>query len=350
METMKALVWKEKGKVELCDRPMPRIEDPRDAIVRVTRASICSSDLHIIHGTVPRAREGVVLGHEFVGEVVETGAAVRRFKPGDRVAVNVESFCGECFFCRRGYVNNCVEGGWELGCRIDGGQAEYVRVPTADQSFTAIPEGVSDEDALFVGDVLATGYWAAQIGEIAPASTVLVLGAGPTGLCTMMSARLYSPFKIIAVDVNDARLALAKEKGLCDIALNPARDDVLSAVRAATEGRGVDRVFEVAGAKSTFELAWQAARPNAIVVVVALYAEAQSLPLHLMYGKNLTFKTGGVDATQCSRLMRLIETGKLSTGFLISHRAPLNDILEGYRVFEKKLDNCIKWVVTPYER
>ena len=253
METMKALVWKEKGKVELCDRPMPRIEDPRDAIVRVTRASICSSDLHIIHGTVPRAREGVVLGHEFVGEVVETGAAVRRFKPGDRVAVNVESFCGECFFCRRGYVNNCVEGGWELGCRIDGGQAEYVRVPTADQSFTAIPEGVSDEDALFVGDVLATGYWAAQIGEIAPASTVLVLGAGPTGLCTMMSARLYSPFKIIAVDVNDARLALAKEKGLCDVTLNPARDDVLSAVRAATEGRGADRVFEVAGAKSTFE-------------------------------------------------------------------------------------------------
>ncbi len=350
METMKALVWKEKGKVELCDRPMPKLQDPRDAIVRVTRASICSSDLHIIHGTVPRAKEGVVLGHEFVGEVVETGALVRRFRPGDRVAVNVETFCGECFFCKRGYVNNCVEGGWELGCRIDGGQAEYARVPTADQSFTRIPESVSDEDALFVGDVLATGYWAAQIGEIAPASTALVLGAGPTGLCTMMSARLYSPAKLIAVDVNDERLALAKAKGLCDVALNPKRDDVLAAVRELTEGRGADRVFEVAGAKNTFELAWQAARPNAVIVVVALYAEAQSLPLHLMYGKNLTFKTGGVDANACGDIIRLIETKRLDTGLMITHRAPLNDILTGYDVFGNQKDGCIKWVVTPYER
>ena len=350
METMKALVWKEKGKVELCDRPMPKLQDPRDAIVRVTRASICSSDLHIIHGTVPRAKEGVVLGHEFVGEVVETGALVRRFRPGDRVAVNVETFCGECFFCQRGYVNNCVEGGWELGCRIDGGQAEYARVPTADQSFTRIPESVSDEDALFVGDVLATGYWAAQIGEIAPASTALVLGAGPTGLCTMMSARLYSPAKLIAVDVNDERLALAKAKGLCDVALNPKRDDVLAAVRELTEGRGADRVFEVAGAKNTFELAWQAARPNAVIVVVALYAEAQSLPLHLMYGKNLTFKTGGVDANACGDIIRLIETKRLDTGLMITHRAPLNDILTGYDVFGNQKDGCIKWVVTPYER
>ena len=345
METMKALVWKEKGKVELCDRPMPKIVDSRDAIVRVTRASICSSDLHIIHGTVPRAKEGVVLGHEFVGEVVEAGGAVRRFRPGDRVAVNVESFCGECFFCKHGYVNNCVEGGWELGCRIDGGQAEYVRVPTADQSFTRIPEGVSDEDALFVGDVLATGYWAAQIGEIAPASTALVLGAGPTGLCTMMSARLYSPAKIIAVDVSDERLALAKAKGLCDVTLNPKRDDVLCAVRALTEGRGADRVFEVAGAKNTFELAWQAARPNAVVVVVALYAEAQSIPLQLMYGKNLTFKTGGVDGCDCEETLRLIAEGKIDTEPLITHTYPLRRIAEGYELFEKKRDGVIKVAV-----
>ena len=266
------------------------------------------------------------------------------------MAVNVESFCGECFFCKRGYVNNCVEGGWELGCRIDGGQAEYVRVPTADQSFTRIPEGVSDEDALFVGDVLATGYWAAQIGEIAPASTALVLGAGPTGLCTMMSARLYSPAKIIAVDVSDERLALAKAKGLCDVTLNPKRDDVLCAVRALTEGRGADRVFEVAGAKNTFELAWQAARPNAVVVVVALYAEAQSIPLQLMYGKNLTFKTGGVDANSCGDIMKLVETKQLDTSLMITHRAPLNDILTGYDIFGNQKDGCIKWVVTPYER
>jgi len=313
------------------------------------RASICSSDLHIRNGAVPRARTGVVLGHEFVGEIVETGPGVKTVSVGDRVAVNVESFCGECYFCRRGYVNNCIEGGWELGCRIDGGQAEYCRVPTADMSCTKIPAGIDYEQALFVGDVLATGYWAADIGEIRPADVALVLGAGPTGLTTMMSARLYGPACIVAADVNEGRLALAKENGLCDITLNPKTDDVAEHVRELTEGRGADVVFEVAGAKTTFELAWQAARPNATVVVVALYEEAQSLPLHRMYGKNLTFKTGGVDASKCGDIMRLIEAGRLDTGLMITHRAPLNDVIRGYDIFAGQKEGCIKWVVTPYE-
>ena len=227
---MKAVVYEKPGCVCLTDVPEPKILDARDAIVRVTRASICSSDLHIRNGGVARAHTGVVLGHEFVGEIVETGAGVKKFKAGDRVAVNVESFCGECFFCRRGYVNNCVEGGWELGCRIDGGQAELCRVPTADMSCTRIPDAITDEQALFVGDVLATGYWAAGVGEIRPADVVLVLGSGPTGLATMMSARLYGPATLIATDVNDERLALAKAHGLCDLTLNPGRDDVLACV------------------------------------------------------------------------------------------------------------------------
>lgn len=346
---MKAVVYEKKGLVCLKDVPMPKILEPRDAIVKVMRASICSSDLHIRNGGVPRAREGVVLGHEFAGEIVETGSGVRKFAVGDRVAVNVESFCGECYFCRRGYVNNCVEGGWELGCRIDGGQAEYVRVPTADMSCTRIPQTLTYEQALFVGDVLATGYWAAGIGEIQPADVVLVLGAGPTGLTTMMSARLYGPAVIVAADVNEARLSLAKEKGLCDVTVNPARESVIDVVRALTGGRGADVVFEVAGAKNTFELAWQAARPNAVVVVVALYEEAQSLPLHRMYGKNLTFKTGGVDASKCPEIMRLIERGRLDTGLMITHRAPLNDIIRGYDIFSGQKEGCIKWVVTPFE-
>ncbi len=346
---MKAVVFEKKGVVRLTDVPMPKLLEPRDAIVRVTRASICSSDLHIRNGGVARAKEGVVLGHEFVGEIVETGAGVRKFSAGDRVAVNVESFCGECYFCMRGFVNNCVEGGWELGCRINGGQAEYVRVPTADMSCTRIPASISDEQALFVGDVLATGYWAAGIGEIQPADVVLVLGAGPTGLTTMMSARLFGPAVIVAADVNDARLALAKQKGLCDITVNPLRGDVIEIVRSLTDGRGADVVFEVAGARNTFDLAWQAARPNAIVVVVALYEEAQSIPLQRMYGKNLTFKTGGVDASKCGDIMRLIEAGRLDTSLLITHRAPLNDIIRGYDIFSNQKDGCIKWVVTPFE-
>lgn len=346
---MKAVVYEKKGTVRLVEKPVPTIVEPRDAIVKVMRASICSSDLHIRNGGVPRAREGVVLGHEFAGEIVEIGSGVKNYSVGDRVAVNVESFCDECFFCRRGYVNNCVEGGWELGCRIDGGQAEYVRVPTADMSCTRIPDAISYEQALFVGDVLATGYWAAGIGEIRPADVVLVLGAGPTGLTTMMSARLFGPAVIIACDINEDRLALAKAQGLCDITINPKKQDVIQTVRALTEGRGADVVFEVAGAKNTFELAWQAARPNAVVVVVALYEEAQTIPLNRMYGKNLTFKTGGVDASRCSDIMRLIEAGRLDTSLMITHRAPLNDIMTGYDIFANQKEGCIKWVVTPFE-
>ena len=333
-KTMKAAVWQEKGRVVLEDRPVPTIQEQTDAIVRVTRSSICSSDLHIIHGTVPRARENVILGHEFTGEIIETGTGVKRLRVGDRVSVNVETFCGECYFCKRGYVNNCIHGGWELGCRIDGGQAEFVRIPMADQGLTHIPDGVSDEAALFNGDILATGYWAASIAEIKPADTAVVLGAA----------------KIIAVDTNAERLALAKAKGLADILLNPEETDVVQEILQLTDGRGADRVLEAAGGKDTFQTAWQAARPNAVVVLVALYPEAQALPLHIMYGKNLTFKTGGVDANACTEIMELVRCGKLDTSCLITHRAPLNDILEGYRIFENKADGCIKWVVTPFER
>lgn len=344
---MKAVVYKGNGKIVLEERPIPTIKEATDVIVKVTCSTICSSDLHIKHGTVPRAKENIILGHEFTGEIVETGANVKKFKVGDRVSVNVETFCGECFYCKRGYVNNCVQGGWELGCRIDGGQAEYARIPFADQGLTRIPEGVTEEQALFNGDILATGYWAASIAELKPADTVAVIGAGPTGLCTLMSIKLYSPEKVILVDTNEQRLALAKEKGLADIVINPTKEDPMEVVLNETEGRGADRVFEVAGGKDTFELSWKIARPNAIVVLVALYPEAQMLPLHLMYGKNLTFKTGGVDASSCEEIMKLVASGKIDTSCLVTHRSSLEAILEGYRVFENKEDGCIKWVVKP---
>ncbi|MFV0314451.1 MAG: alcohol dehydrogenase [Anaerotignum sp.] len=346
---MKAVVYKGHGKVCLEDRPMPTIIEDTDVIVRVTRSTICSSDLHIKHGSVPRAKENIVLGHEFVGEIVEAGKEVSRFQVGDCVAVNVETFCGKCFFCKQGYVNNCIKGGWELGCRIDGGQAEYARIPMADQGLTKIPEGVLDEEVLFNGDILATGYWAARIGEIKPADTVVVLGAGPTGLCTLMSIQLYGPAKVIIVDINNDRMALAKQQGLADICLNPLEVNIEEEILKLTQGRGADRVFEVAGAKDTFELAWKIARPNAIVVLVALYAKEQTLPLHQMYGKNLTFKTGGVDANCCDDIMKMVQYKKIDTSCLITHRSPLNDVMEGYHVFENMLDGCIKWVITPYE-
>ncbi len=346
---MKAVVYQEKGRVALCEIPMPRILDPRDAIVRVTLASICASDLHIRAGAVPRAKVGTALGHEFVGVVEEVGSAVKRFSVGDRVAVNVETFCGDCFFCRRGFVNNCTSGGWELGCRINGGQAEFCRVPLADNGLNLIPPDVTNEQALLVGDVLATGYWAAEQGEIRPADVVCVLGAGPTGLCTMMSARLYGPAKLIAIDVSNERLALAKTHGLCDVTVNPTTEDALSVVRECTNGRGADVVFEVAGAKNTFQTAWQLARPNAVVVVVALYESPQTLPLNEMYGKNLTFKTGGVDANKCADILRLIAAGMLDTTYLLTHRVPLNDVMGAYETFAAQRDGCVKVAVTPYD-
>lgn len=346
---MKAVVYHGSGKVSLEEKAYPHLEDPGDAIVQVTLTTICSSDIHIKHGAVPRAVPGVTLGHEFVGIVVETGSGVKNVKPGDRVAVNVETFCGTCFFCRRGLVNNCTDehGGWALGCRIDGGQAEYVRIPFADNGLTLIPDHVTDEQALFTGDILSTGYWAADIGEIRPADTVAVIGAGPTGLCTMACARLYSPAKIIAIDTDEYRLRLAKERGLADVTLVPGKDRIQERVLSETRGRGADVVLEAAGGKDTFQTAWQIARANAIVVVVAMYEENQILPLPAMYGKNLTFKTGGVDGCRCGEIMELIGAGKLDVSFLISHRCDLSRIMDAYDMFENKKDHVMKFGITP---
>lgn len=344
---MKAVVYKGHGEIALEERPKPELIEETDAIVKVTLTTICSSDIHIKHGAVPKAVPGTVLGHEFVGVVTETGSGVKKVKPGDRVSVNVETFCGECFFCKRGFVNNCTDkdGGWALGCRIDGGQAEYARIPFADNGLTVIPDHVTDEQALFNGDILSTGYWAANIGEIKPADTVVVIGAGPTGLCTMMCARLYSPARIIAADTDEYRLNLAKERGLADITLVSGRDDIEKEVQNVTDGRGADTVFEVAGGDDTFEMAWKIARPNGIVAVVSMYENPQILPLPDMYGKNLVFKTGGVDGSFCREIMDLTACGRLDAGFLITHRCSLDDIMTAYDIFENKRDHVIKYAI-----
>ncbi len=345
---MKAVVYKGNGTICLEERPFPEIQKDTDAIVKVTVTTICSSDIHIKHGAVPRAKENIILGHEFVGEVIRIGRAVKSIRPGDRVAVNVETFCGKCYFCRHGYVNNCTDkyGGWALGCRIDGGQAEYVRIPFADNGLTRIPDTVSDEAALFTGDLLSTGYWAAKMGDIKLSDTVAVIGAGPAGIAVMKCVGLYNPSKIIGIDIDDQRLGLLMENKIADVTLNPRRDDVAAAVKEMTDGRGADSVLEVAGSRETFEMAWCIARPNAVVGVVAMYEEDQVLPLPQMYGKNLTFKTGGVDAANCEDILRLIENGRLNTECMITHRTTLDHIMEAYDIFENKKDGVVKYAVT----
>lgn len=341
---MKAYTYLGKGRFGMIDKPKPVISEPKDAVVRVTLGSICTSDLHIKHGSVPRAVPGITVGHEMVGVVESVGAEVRKVKPGDRVTVNVETFCGECFFCRNGYVNNCISphGGWALGCRIDGGQTEYVRVPYADQGLDLIPDSVTDEQALFVGDVLATGFWAARISEIKPDDTVLIIGAGPTGLCTLMCVMLKKPYRVIVCEKFPERQAFVREHYPSVEVVEPS--DCLSVLRNCERG-GADVVIEVAGAEDTFRLAWESARPNAVVTVVALYDTPQVLPLPEMYGKNLIFKTGGVDGCDCAEILSLIEAGLIDTTPLITHRFSLSEIEKAYHIFENKLDGVIKVAV-----
>ena len=339
---MLAYTYIEHGKFELLQKPVPELKDSRDAVVRVTLGSICTSDLHIKHGSVPRAVPGITVGHEMVGIVEQVGQDVTSIKCGDRVTVNVETFCGGCFFCRHGYVNNCTDpdGGWALGCRIDGSQAEYVRVPYADQGLNRIPDTVSDEQALFVGDVLATGFWAARISEISGEDTVLVIGAGPTGICTLLCVLLKQPKRIIVCEKSPERIRFVREH-YPDVQVT-GPENCKEFVFQNSEHGGADVVLEVAGTEDTFRLAWECARPNAVVTVVALYDKPQLLPLPDMYGKNLTFKTGGVDGCDCAEILRLIGEGKIDTTPLITHRFPLNEIEKAYHIFENRQEGVIK--------
>ena len=342
---MLAYTYIEHGKFELIEKVKPLLVDERDAIVKVTLSSICTSDLHIKHGSVPRAVPGITLGHELVGIVEQVGASVTTVKPGDRVTVNVETFCGECFFCQHGFVNNCtdVNGGWALGCRIDGGQTEYVRVPYADQGLNRIPDSVTDEQALFVGDILATGFWAARISEITEEDTVLIIGAGPTGICTLLCVLLKHPRRVIVCEKSAERIQFIR-KHYPDVLVTEPEDCRNFVLQHSAHG-GADVVLEVAGADDTFRLAWECARPNAIVTVVALYDRPQILPLPDMYGKNLIFKTGGVDGCDCAEILQLIAAGKIDTTPLITHRYPLREIEKAYDIFEHKLDGVIKVVI-----
>lgn len=341
---MLAYTYKNRGEFALVNKEKPEILEAQDAIVRVTLASICSSDIHIKKGAVPRAVPGITVGHEMVGIVEAIGQEVTNVKPGDRVTVNVETYCGECFFCKNGFVNNCTDknGGWALGCRIDGGQAEYVRVPYANQGLNRIADTITDEQALFVGDVLATGYWAARISEIGVEDTVVIIGGGPTGICTLLCVMLKQPKRIILCEVDEARIAFVKKHYPYVLVVNPNETDVEQFVRENSDHGGADRVLEVAGGSSTFELAWKIARPNAIVTIVAMYEEEQILPFPQMYGKNLTFKTGGVDGCDCEEILRLISEGKIDTTPLITHTFMLDDIEMAYDIFENRKENVIK--------
>ena len=344
---MKALIYNKNSdkKIELIEIEKPKIIKDTDVILKVTLSSICTSDIHIKKGFVPRAVDKVVLGHEFVGVVDEIGSNVKNLKIGDRVAVNCETFCNECYFCKRGFVNNCINGGWELGCRINGAQAEYVRIPYADNTLYKLPNNVSDRNALFVGDILSSGYFAALMLDIKEEDTIGIIGAGPVGMCAMMSARILGVNKIVAIDVNKKRLEIVKNKGLADYFINPDDVDIEKEIKKLTP-YGLDGVIEAAGGKDTFNMAIKIARPNSTIGIVAMYEENQVFPLPTCYGKNLTYKTGGVDAIHCGELIQLISENKINTDFLVTKSYKLENILEAYDYFENSKEDVLKIEIT----
>ncbi len=341
---MQSYCYLSRGEAGFCEKAEPSIVGEKDAIVRVTLSSICTSDLHIIRGSVPRAVKGVTLGHEAVGIVERVGGGVKSVASGDRVAINVETFCGECYFCKHGWVNNCTDkdGGWALGCRIDGMQAPLVRVPHADTGLTKIPANVTDRQALFVGDILATGYWAADISEIEKGDNVLVLGGGPAGVCCALCAQIAGG-EVLLCEKNEGRGEFLRKNFPTIKVVEPKEAERLC---AAMPRGGADRVIEAAGGEDTFQAAWKAARPNAIVTVVAMYDKAQSLPLPDMYGKNLTFKTGGVDGNKCAEILALIAEGRLDTTPLITHTFPFKELDKAYALFAERRDGVMKVAIT----
>ena len=352
---MKAIVYKGIKKVDVENVEDPKIEKDDDIIVKVTSTAICGSDLHLIHGMVPNMPHGFRLGHETMGIIEEVGKDVVNLKKNDRVIVPFPIACGHCCQCEHGNFSQCDnsnpngEAGAIFGYSntyggYPGGQAEYLRVPYANVGPRIIPEGLEDEQVLFLTDVLPTSYWGVEMGNIKLNDVVVVLGCGPIGLTAIKWAIRKGAKRIIAVDNVDYRLKHASKYGGVETINFEDYDNTGEYIKEITHG-GADVVLEVAGAEATFRLAWECARPNAIVTVVALYDKAQILPLPDMYGKNLTFKTGGVDGCHCEETLKLIAEGRLDTEPLLTHTYPLCRIEEAYELFENKRDGVIKVAV-----
>jgi alcohol dehydrogenase len=331
---MKALVYHGPGRKAWEEVPKPELTAATDAIVRVDVTTICGTDLHILKGDLPATTDGRILGHEAVGTVESVGAAVKNVKPGDRVLVSCVSACGACRFCREGRYGQCLGGGgWILGYMIDGTQAEYVCVPFADTSTYPVPSGVSDEDILMLADILPTSYEVGVLnGHISPGDVVAVVGAGPIGLSAIMTAQLFSPSHIVAIDLADSRLDAAKRFG-ADIAINSTRDDPIRIVQRLTGGLGADVAIEAVGIPATFELAADLVRPGGRVANIGVHGKPATLHLEKLWTRDVTITTGLVDTFSTPTLIRLLAGGQLKTSTFITQRFALDDMVAAYDTF-----------------
>ncbi|MGZ5213792.1 MAG: alcohol dehydrogenase catalytic domain-containing protein [Actinomycetota bacterium] len=346
---MRAVVFDGVREVHVADVPDPAIEEPGDAVVRVTRTAICGSDLHLFHGKAP-IEPGDVLGHEAVGIVDAVGADVERFSPGDRVVVAFNIACGACWFCRRGETQLCDDfrnlGAGAFGGSLAGAQATHVRIPAADVNLLGVPDEVDDERALFVGDILTTGVYAASIAEIEPGSVVAVIGAGPVGFFCIQAARTFGADKVFAIDLEPGRLQLAASVGA--VPVNARERHPASALAEATDGRGADVVLEAVGTPSAFESAVKVVRRGGRVVVVGVYAgESVELQLGVYWARALTLRFSGICPVHAwwERAMDEVIAGRIVPSLLISHRLPLEDAAKGYALFDRR--EATKVVLVP---
>jgi len=344
---MKALVYHGPGKKSWEEKPKPVIQDPTDVIVKITRTTICGTDLHILKGDVPEVTDGRILGHEGVGVVEEAGNAVTDFKKGDRVIISCISSCGKCSYCRRGMYSHCERGGWILGHLIDGTQAEYSRIPFADTSLYHVPAG-SDEDALvMLSDILPTGFECGVLnGKVQPGCTVAIVGSGPIGLAALLTAQFYSPAEIIMIDPDNNRLAVAKKFGATKI-INNNSEDAVKMLKEYTDGVGADTVIEAVGIPATFELCEQLVAPGGIIANIGVHGKSAALHLEDLWSKNITITTRLVDTSSTPLLLRTIQSNKLNSKQLVTHYFKLADIIKAYDTFEHAArENALKVILT----
>ncbi len=335
---MKALVYQGPGVKALEDRPMPEIKAPGDAIVRILKTTICGTDLHILRGDVATCKPGTILGHEGIGVIEAIGPAVTSLKSGDRVLISCISSCGKCEYCRRGMFSHCTTGGWILGNTIDGTQAEYVRTPHAETSLYRLPDGVDEEAMVMLSDILPTGFECGVLnGKVAPGASVAIVGAGPIGLATLLTAQLYSPAQIIMIDLDEGRLDIARKFGATHT-VNSTAGDTAAAVMALTEGRGVDTAIEAVGIPATFLLCQDIVGPGGIVANIGVHGQVAELHLERLWAKNIAITTRLVDTVSTPMLLKTVLSRKIDPVRLITHRFKFDQFLQAYETFDHAAD------------
>ena len=336
---MQALVYQGPGRKSLEDRPKPTLQLPSDAIVRITRTTICGTDLHILKGDVATCKAGTILGHEGVGIVDSVGSGVVSFKPGDRVLISCITACGRCEFCRKGMYSHCATGGWILGHRIDGTQAEFVRIPHADTSLHPIPQGADEEALVMLSDILPTGFECGVLnGKVQPGSSVAIVGSGPIGLAALLTAQFYSPAEIIMIDLDDNRLAVAKHFG-ATATVNSAAGDAAQQVMTLTGGRGVDAAIEAVGIPATFRLCEDIVAPGGTIANIGVHGVKVDLHLERLWSHNVTITTRLVDTVSIPLLLKTVQSKRIDAAQLITHRFKLGEILQAYDTFSKAADS-----------